>query len=662
MITLGRDICGNLDEALRREWLVTNGIGGYASGTISGINTRRYHGLLVAALHPPTRRTLMLARVDEEVVVDDRTFYLGASEFHDGTINPNGYIHLREWTLDDGIPTFTYTVPEATLTKTIWMEDGENTTYIRYALPIAVRPITLRVVFFVTYRDHHGTTQGSPDWVLPVRDGGDGPEIAAFPEAIPLRLRSQPAVRFVQTGVWYWRYLYRRERERGLDYLEDLYTPGLFITTLEPGASFTVRASAEAESELAGDLGPALARRRERQRKLWSASPMSLEPPEVRDLVVAADQFIVRHHQPPGSTGVTYGIIAGYHWFEEWGRDALVALPGLLLTTGRHDEARQILLHFASLVDHGQIPNRLPDNDNPPDYNTIDGALWFFQAVEHYLDASRDDELLGQIYPLLTDVVRWYTEGTRFGIRMDEDDGLLAGGVDGTQLTWMDAKVGGWVVTPRVGKPVEVNALWYNALRLLDGWSRRLGKPTAHYRDQAARIYDSFNAAFWCADGGYLYDVVGSEPDTSDAALRPNQLFAIGLVYPTLDPRRWDSVLTRVEEKLLTPVGLRTLAPDSDGYAGHYVGDQTRRDTAYHQGTAWPWLLGAYTDACRRAGRDMTRVRVALSRLLADRDLYGLGTIGEIFDGDPPHSPVGCISQAWSVAEALRAWRRVSQE
>jgi predicted glycogen debranching enzyme len=662
MITIGRDVCGNLDESLRREWLVTNGIGGFASGTLSGINTRRYHGLLVAALQPPTRRTLMLARVDEELVVDDRTFFLGASEYHDGTINPHGYIHLQELELDDGVPTFTYSVPDATLTKTIWMEDGQNTTYVRYKLGAAAHPVTLRLVYFVTYRDFHGTTHGALDWEFPVRDTADGVEIAAYPEAIPLRLRSQPATRFVQTGVWYWKNLLRRERERGLDSLEDLYTPGLMITTLEPGATFTIQASAEDWSALPSELGHALDRRRDRQRRLWSGAKFTLDPPELKDLVVAADQFVVRRPDALSPTGSTYGIIAGYHWFEEWGRDALIAMPGLLLSTSRIQEARELLLRYAALADHGQIPNRLPDNDQPAEYNSVDAALWLFQALEHYLDATRDDELLAQLFPLMADIGRWYSEGTRFGIEVDENDSLLQSGVDGVQLTWMDAKVGSWVVTPRRGKAVEVNALWYNALRLLDGWSRRLDRPADRYREHAREVYESFNSAFWYPEGGYLYDVVDGPNGEPDASLRPNQLFAIGLVYPTLDPRRWESVLAQVERALITPVGLRTLAPGALGYVGRYGGDQLHRDAAYHQGTAWPWLLGVYADACRRASRDPSLARAALDRLLADRASYGIGTIGEIFDGDLPHAPSGCIAQAWSVAETLRAWRRVNQE
>ncbi|MGH2459646.1 MAG: amylo-alpha-1,6-glucosidase [Chloroflexota bacterium] len=662
MIIVGRDTCRQLDAALDREWLITNGIGGYASGTVAGANTRRYHGLLVAALEPPRDRTLMLARVDEELVVEDRTFYLGTNEYHDGTVNPNGYIHLEECRIEDGIPTFTFNVPEVQLARTIWMENGQNTTYLRYTLGGESRPATLRVALFTTYRSFHHETMGTPDWVFGVVDDERGLEISAFQGARPLRVRASPSARFIQTGVWYWRFLHRRERDRGLDCLEDLYSPGLLIAPLQPGDSLTIQASAEDWGAMPSDFADALDRRRGRQRKLWALMPLAAQSPQIRDLVVAADQFVITAR--PRSDGVdrpTTGIVAGYHWFGEWGRDALIALPGLLLETGRYVEARDLLRRYAGFVDHGMLPNRIPDEEQTPEYNTIDATLWLFQALDRYLRATRDDDLLAELYPTLQDVFKWHREETRYGIQVDEDDGLLGGGVPGVQLTWMDAKVGDWVVTPRRGKPVEVNALWYNAVRMLDDWSRHLGKPTSRYREAAAQVYESFNERFWYAEGGYLYDVVDGEAG-NDASPRPNQILAIGLSYPTLDPRRWESVLQIVDRLLLTPVGLRSLAPDASGYRGHYGGDQANRDGAYHQGTVWPWLLGPYADACKRAGRDLTVLKTVLGELIRTSNDIGLGTIGEIFDGDPPYTPAGTIAQAWSVGEILRAWRRIAQE
>jgi len=662
MITVGRDTCRQLDAALDREWLVTNGIGGYASGTVAGANTRRYHGLLVAALQPPRDRLVMLAKVDEELVVDDRTFYLSTNEYHDGTIHPTGYIHLEEVRIEDGIPTFTYTVPDARLTKTVWMEQGQNTTYVRYTLSEDARPSTLRTALFATYRDFHHETTGVPDWVFGVAEVEQGLEITAFEGARTLRVRASPTAQFIQTGVWYWRYLHRRERDRGLDCLEDLYSPGLLIAPLQPGESLTIQASAEEWSVSPGDSADALDRRRVRQRKLWMASPFATQDQRVRDLVVAADQFVVRARPTQtGPNAPTTGIIAGYHWFEEWGRDALIALPGLLLATGRQAEARDMLRRYAALVDHGMLPNRLPDEQQAPEYNAIDATLWYFQALEHYIRATRDDDLLAEIYPSLTDVVKWHQDEARYGIQVDADDGLLEGGVPAVQLTWMDAKVDGWVVTPRRGKPVEVNALWYNAVRLMDDWSRHLGKATSRYREAAAQAYESFNERFWYADGGYLYDVVDGEHG-DDATFRPNQVLAIGLIYPTLDPRRWESVMHQVDRHLLTPYGLRSLSPDSPDYRGHYGGDQRQRDGAYHQGIAWPWLLGPYVEACKRASRDLTTLRTLLAGVIATSESCGLGSIGEIFDGDPPHQAGGCIAQAWSVGELLRAWRRLAQE
>jgi predicted glycogen debranching enzyme len=643
------------------EWLVTNGIGGFASGTVSGINTRRYHGLLVAALRPPLARTLMLARIDEEIVSEDRTFYLGANEFHDGTINPHGYIHLREVRVEDGIPTFVYDVPGASLAKTIWLDDGQNTTTVLYTLGPESQPITFRASLFLNYRDFHHETTGTPDWTFQVAETPEGAEISAYPGAAPLRVRSLPGTRLIQTGVWYWRYLHRVERDRGLDYLDDLYTPGLFVTTLRANEGFAIQASTETWGDLATDPFLSLARRRERQRRLWATSPVGIAFPETRDLVQAADAFMARTHPSDAAARPGGGIIAGYPWFSEWGRDTMIALPGILIANARYDDAKDVLRRYSALADHGQIPNRLPDAATAPEYNSIDASLWFFEAVERYLDASRDDDFLHEVYPTAADIVSCYRTGTRFNIGVDEADGLLAGGAPGQQLTWMDAKVGDWVVTPRQGKPVEVNALWYNALRLMAIWARRLDLSDDHYNDGAKQVYASFNRRFWNQELGYLYDVVDGE-NGDDPRLRPNQLFAIGLTFPALDPRRWDVVIDRVEEKLLTPFGLRTLAPDDSAYVGLYRGDQRRRDAAYHDGTVWPWLIGIYADSCRRAGRDLSRLRAALDQLARPLSGQGIGTIGEVYDGDPPHLPGGCIAQAWSVGEVLRAWQQASQE
>jgi predicted glycogen debranching enzyme len=661
VLTVGREITGVLDRAIATEWLVTNGIGGFASGTVSGISTRRYHGLLIAALRPPLGRTMMLARIDEELIVEDRSFYLGANEFHDGTINPHGFIHLREVRIDNAIPTFVYDVPGATIQKTIWLDDGQNTTNVLYELAPGSRPVTLRASLFLAFRDFHREMTGAPDWAFLVNATPEGHEIAAYEGATPLRVRAIPDVRLIQTGVWYWRFLHRVERDRGLDFLEDLYTPGLFVANLKPGETVAIQASTEPWKDLASDPVLALARRHERQRGLISSSPVGIALPDAYNLVVAADAFLVRARSKQPAEHLGGGIIAGYPWFSEWGRDTMIALPGLLIANARLGDARDVLRRYARLIDHGQVPNRLPDSTGPAEYNTIDAALWFLEAIERYLDASRDDDFLHEMFPVAVDIIRWHREGTRFGIGVDSEDGLLRGGAPGQQLTWMDARVDEWVVTPRRGKPVEVNALWYNALRLMASWARRIDQSDAAYREQAAQAYSSFNRRYWNPDLGYLFDVVDGE-NGDDASLRPNQLFAIGLTFPTLDPRRWDAVIDRVEEKLVTPFGLRSLSPDDPAYVGLYRGDQRRRDAAYHQGTAWPWLLGVYADACRRAGRDLGLLRAALDQLTRVFGGHGLGTIGEIFDGDPPHQPGGCIAQAWSVSEVLRAWQRASQE
>ncbi|MCL4486928.1 MAG: amylo-alpha-1,6-glucosidase [Chloroflexi bacterium] len=653
MITIPREICRDLDQALSREWLVTNGIGGYASSSIAGANTRRYHGLLVAALDPPAARTVLLSKIDEEVLVDGSTYRLGTNEYESGTIYPDGYLFLDRVESDGMIPTLFYRAGGFSLSKTVWMEQGQNTTYVRYALDPSSKPIAITLLPLCTYRDFHSHVRGTLEWHFGVDRDGDDVLITAHPGAPALRLASSPAASFARLDLWYWRFRHRQDMERGLDSVEDLNLPGLMRAQLNPGESFTLTATTEPAERVERDVTAAFERARSRASKVVVGARDDFEA----QLYSAADQFIVQRRV---GAAALHTVIAGYHWFGDWGRDTMISLPGLALLTGRYEDAKDILQAFAQYVDKGMLPNRFPDaglGAAPLEYNTVDATLWYFHAVDAYLQATGDQALLESLFATLDSIVDWHEKGTRYNIHVDPADGLLFSGAPGVQLTWMDAKAGNWVVTPRTGKPVEINALWYHALCLMEGWAARLGKSTDRYRDAAARVRTAFDS-FWYAEGGYLYDVVDSPtPGANDASLRPNQLFALSLGRDLVTVDRAKSILDVVTRYLLTPFGLRSLSPHDPDYHSQYRGDQFHRDGAYHQGIVWTWLLGTYVDAYLQVYGDRAHARSLLEPLRAQFGDGGIGTLNEIFEGEPPYLPVGCIAQAWSVAEALRAWR-----
>lgn len=676
MILIPRETCVDLDAALRKEWLVTNGIGGYASGTIAGVNTRRYHGLLVAALRPPVERTLLLANIDEEVEIDGRTYYLGANEYPDGKINPTGFVHLEEFRIQNGIPTALYRLGDSVLLKTVWMERGQNTTYVRYTYVEGEGECCLTLHAMCNHRDFHEMTQGDFNWDFHVEPLPGGCKVVAREGAVPFWLSTAPAAEFTHTGVWYWNFVFRREVERGYNNREDLYLPGVFRAVLQPGESVTLIASTEPLEKSEPLIADALEREQSRQRALIktaklragvdeidAADPEAPVESFVAQLVQAADSFIVtRNVRRGGEIEVVPTVLAGYHWFTDWGRDTMIALPGLTLPTRRTREAAKAIQAYISFVRDGLLPNNFPDAGDAPQYNTADATLWLFTTVEMLATGTGSATLARAIYPALSDILAQHVKGTRYGIGMDPSDALLHAGEKGMQLTWMDAKIGDWVVTPRTGKPVEINALWYNALRVMAklqttlGGQVRPGKLEApDFAALASQAREAFRDRFWYERGGYLYDVIDG-PDGADASLRPNQLLALrtdGLM-PTERARR---SLASVREHLLTPVGLRTLSPQDPRYAPRYEGDRSQRDAVYHNGTIWTWLLGPYFDSVERIeGREAARAEFHsilpdLRKHLADA---GLGTISEIFDGDAPHEPKGCISQAWSVSEVLR--------
>jgi predicted glycogen debranching enzyme len=639
----------------QREWLTTNGLGGYASGTVCGANTRRYHGLLVAALAPPGQRTVLLSRVDEALRLGDEVHELSTSFWRSGAVAPEGYRRIAHFSADP-VPTWEFRIGEVALSKQLACLPNLNAVVIGYHLESGP-PMQLELTLLANHRDLHGDTHGHPDWHFHQRPADAGLEIAAWDCATPWRIAWRGAADYRPRGEWYWGYRYPEEESRGLAATEDCYCLGTLSVRLNPGQRFDLLASVEPLTTWpsADELAASQARRR---RQLLAQSGLP-DTPDAEALLAAADQFLVRRASTAGST-----IIAGYHWFGDWGRDTMIALPGLTVTTQRFDQAAEILRTFGRYVDRGMLPNRFPDDDERPEYNTVDATLWWFHALEAYTRASGDLDLAREQLPLLADVVDWHLRGTRYGIRVDPADGLLAAGEPGVQLTWMDARIGDWVVTPRWGKPIEVNALWLNALGVMADLSERLGQTSSRYRALAEQTRRGMQV-FWSPDHGYLFDVIG--PDgRGDPSLRPNQLFALSLPRRAFSASQEAAVLEVVRRHLLAPYGVRTLAPGDPAYAGRYLGDAWQRDSVYHQGTVWPWLLGAYVDALIEVRGHRPEVLAAardLLRPLLDHLHHDacLGSVSEIFDGDPPHAPRGCVAQAWSVAELLRAFALLEQ-
>lgn len=665
MIDFGREICGDLALAQAREWLVTNGIGGYASGTVAGMLTRRYHGLLVAALNPPVGRTLILTKLDESILYDQRFFPLNTNRWEDGAVDPLGYRQIERFYLEGTVPVWQFACADALLEKRIWMQQGSNTTYVRYTLHRATEPLTLKLKALVNYRDHHGSTR-TRDWQMTIEPLEQGIQVSAFPGATPLYLIGSSdtgnLVEVSASHIWYYDFELLAERDRVLTAEEDHLHAATFQAVLQPGESLTFAASTEGHPNLDG--AETLKFRHDYEQKLlgcWeTANPGLLKetPDWIKHLAIAADQFVVERPLPDHPEGKT--IVAGYPWFSDWGRDTMISLPGLTLTTGRPEIARTILHTFAQYVDQGMLPNQFPEAGKPPEYNSVDASLWYFEALRAYEAASQDQELLGQLFPVLAEIIDWYCRGTRHNIHRDPEDGLLYAGEAEVQLTWMDAKVGDWVVTPRTGKPVEVNALWYNALWTMAKWARRLGKPAQEYEALAQKAARGF-ARFWNSSTGYCFDVLDG-PQGNDASLRPNQIFAVSLPETPLSPDQQRSVVEICGRSLLTSYGLRSLAPDDPQYQGHYGGDSRQRDSAYHQGTVWSWLIGPFVQAHLRVYNDPAQAREFLQPMANHLWDHGVGNLSEVFDGDPPLHPRGAIAQAWTVAEVLRAWVSCSGE
>ena len=649
MIQFKQEICRDLDAALRREWLETNGLGGFASSTIIGLNTRRYHGLLVAATKPPVGRFVLLSKLEETLFIEGQAFELSANRYP-GVVHPQGFRYLKQFRLDP-FPVFTYEVEGIEIEKSVFMIQGENSTVVHYELkknnhPESPKNLWLELRPLIAFRDYHNATHENGAISRDVEERSDLASVSPY-QGLPSLYLAHNAVDLRKTGDWYRNFEYDAERERGLDFSEDLFNPLVLRFDLRLRRQASVIASTEQR-----DVAKVEYRESEITRRRNAKLSSPVEDDFVQTLAAAADQYIV-------SRGDQKTVIAGYHWFSDWGRDTMIALPGLTLPTGKHEVARSILRTFAKHADQGMLPNRFPDAGETPEYNTVDATLWFFEAARAYLAYTGDLEFVrDELYPVFADIVLWHVRGTRYGIKVDPS-GLLSSGEPGVQLTWMDAKVGDWVVTPRRGKPVEIQALWYNALCIMEDLARHFGDEAGQkrYRSMATLARWSFNRLFWNEPTGCLYDVVNGGPP--DASIRPNQIFAVSLTHSMLSTERAKAVVEKVQEHLLTPYGLRTLAPSDPQYRGRYTGGPTERDGAYHQGTVWPWLMGPFISAYVKVNGDSEAARRQAAAWLAPLKDHladgGLGHISEILDGDSPQRPCGCIAQAWSVAEILRA-------
>jgi predicted glycogen debranching enzyme len=655
VIAFDKETCTDFETALSKEWLETNGLGGFSSSTIISTNTRRYHALLVASFPPDMRRFVLVNALEEWVISNGTRFDLSAHQYP-GVIHPRGDRNLIGFRLDPW-PIWTYRIDNMVVEKSLTMIHGQNTIIITYKVRKENAEAELVIRPFMTGRPYHTLHLENPS-LKPQAEVRTGVTIFEPYPGLPKVFMHQNANNFVPGFNWYRQMEYARERDRGLEFREDCWAPGEFHFTLKSNQESVLIITTEGSGYF--DSTFLLNAERNRRRKLltgWEATD-----DVTHHLVLAADQFLVAPRpSTPDAPIEGRSLVAGYPWFECWGRDTFIAMTGLLLTTQRFAEARDILKSSAEMSRDGLIPNRNAESGSPAAYNSVDTSLWFIVAVFHYLRYTKDfDFVRQQLWSKMKEIIEHYQNGTNFHIHMDVD-GLIVAGQTGVQLTWMDAKVGEWVVTPRAGKPIEIQALWYNALRIMEQVGNRIDDKDIAKKcgSLAEKVYGSINRLFWFEEGGHLFDVV--QGDEKDASLRPNQIFAVSLPFESVTPDRAERIVSLLEERLLTPFGLRTLDPRDNRYSPRYQGDERSRDAAYHQGTVWPWLMGPFLTAYQKVHGKSTRVqahlRAHLALLLTHLWESGLGTISEIFDGDMPHEPRGCIAQAWSVAEVLRVLR-----
>jgi len=649
---------GNFPEASQLEWLETNGLGGWAGSSLIGCNTRRYHGLLMAAIKPPAERMLLVSKLDETIILDGKRFDLGTNDYGDA-IFPQGFQNMISFR-KDLFPEWIYEAAGVRLRKTITMVHGENTTLIRYEVLKTVKPFTLQLLPLIAARGYHQLEHAYNNifWDIDFNNGlfHNRPYNGA-----PDIFISIPGSAYKPVNKWYYKFNYLQEKYRGLDFEEDLFNHGLFSVGLKDGDALHIILSTENPT----GKNPDTLFEKEKNRKLSLLN--GIPDNTLRQLVLAADQFIVKR-EVPGDTKESLPlalktVIAGYHWFTDWGRDTMISLPGLCLQTGRYEDAKKIIAVFAKSVSMGMLPNRFLDNTEPPEYNNADGTLWYFNAAYAYLQTTGDRRfILNEILPVLKDIMDWHFKGTRYNIHADTD-GLLFAGETGQQLTWMDARIGNWVVTPRMGKPVEIEALWYNALKIFEALLILNGENefSENILQKAAQAKKSFEEKFWYAEGNYLYDVI-DENGRPDATIRPNQIFALSLPFQLIEGVKAKAVFQIIRAKLFTPVGLRSISPDDSRYKGIYGGDVFERDSSYHQGSVWSWLLGPFVEAGMKIdGPEFLEEAVSIINRFSHHLNEGcIGTVSEIFDGDAPWYPRGCVAQAWGVAEILRVIKTYS--
>jgi len=643
MLTKDKTVLNNYDEAVQDEWLETNGLGGWAGSSIIGCNTRRYHGLLVAATVPPTERMNLVNKLDETIILSNQRFDLSTNDYGD-VISPQGYQYLSSFK-KDLFPEWIYEVNGIKLTKTIAMVHGENTTLIIYKVEKANEPFILELLPLISARGYHSLQHAYNNifWDVHFENGifKNQPFYGA-----PNIYLSVPGATYKHDPHWFYRFNYAVEKYRGLDFEEDLFNHGMFTLELKEGDSLGIIISTENPQNR--NVHILLEQENLRRKDLIKGYEKN---ETLQQLILAADQFIVKRDEDLKT------VIAGYHWFTDWSRDTMISLPGLCLSTARYEDAKKIIAAFAKNVSMGMLPNRFTDNNEPPEYNNVDGTLWYFVAIYKYLEHTNDTEfILKEILPVLKNIIDWHFKGTRYNIHVDED-GLLYAGEKGVQLTWMDAKIGDWVVTPRMGKPVEIQALWYNTLNIFSKLLEMNGQ------EEDARIVcidankakKSFLQKFWFEEGHYLYDVI-DEKENPDATLRPNQLFAISLPFALIEGEQAEAVLKIMEEQLYTPVGLKSLPKSDVHYVPVYGGDTYHRDSSYHEGTVWSWLLGPYIDALMKSESENKKAKA--KKVIEDFKYHlnegCIGSVSEIFDADEPHHPRGCVAQAWGVAEILR--------
>lgn len=653
MLKKGKAVLQNFKDATQHEYLETNGLGGWSGSSIIGAHTRRYHGLFVAAINPPTDRMVLLSKLDETIITGQKRIELGCNLFNGDVISPNGHHYLGSFTKEI-FPQWVYEAEGVQLKKTISMIHNENTVVVIYDVVKAPVKFTLELLPLMAGRGYHSVGHAGEQihWDVDFNNN----ILHNRPDGNVNVYISVPGSSYVHTPRWFNNFKYGVEQYRGLDYTEDLFNHGVFSVELKEGDSLGIIISTE--NPAGRDAHELLQKEEKRRKELLKEQP---DNELIKQLTLAANQFIVKRviegSSPEGGGREGATVIAGYHWFTDWGRDTMISLPGLTLSTGRFDDAKKILSAFAHSVDMGMLPNRFQEKE-PPEYNNVDGTLWYFIAVYKYLQSTGDkDFVLNEILPVLKDIIVWHYKGTRYNIHATED-GLLYSGEQGQQLTWMDARIGTWVITPRMGYPVEIQALWYNALCIYSELLK-MNKEKDLAKDfsgRAAKTKESFNQLFWYEDGKYLYDDI-DENNIPNTEIRPNQLFAISLPFALIDDaKKAKAILKSVEENLYTPVGLKSLPKSDIHYVGVYGGDQWHRDSSYHEGTVWSWLLGAYIDAVVKLNADGGKQK---AKKIIDDFKYHLnegciGSVSEIFDAEEPHHPRGCVAQAWGVAEVLR--------